>query len=46
VAIAYRIEDKPSALDKIRVEVIVPTGAALTVERQVPSITTSVVDLG
>ncbi|HEY8110305.1 MAG TPA: archaellin/type IV pilin N-terminal domain-containing protein [Candidatus Nitrosotenuis sp.] len=46
VAIAYRIEDKPSALDKIRVEIIVPTGAALTVERQVPSITTSVVDLG
>ena len=46
VAIAYRIEDKPVALDKIRVEVVVPTGAALTVERQVPSITTSVVDLG
>jgi flagellin FlaB len=46
VAIAYRIEDKPSALDKIRVEVIVPTGAALTVERQVPSISTSVVNLG
>ena len=46
VAVAYRIEDKPSALDKIRVEIVVPTGAALTVERQVPSITTSVVDLG
>ena len=46
VAIAFQPNDKPSALDKIRVEVIVPTGAALTVERQVPSITTSVVDLG
>src|SRR3989338_10711892 len=46
VAVAYRIEDKPVALDKIRVEIVVPTGAALTVERQVPSITTSVVDLG
>jgi archaeal flagellin FlaB len=46
VAIAFQPNDKPSALDKIRVEVIVPTGAALSVERQVPSITTSVVDLG
>ncbi|QLH08186.1 flagellin [Candidatus Nitrosotenuis sp. DW1] len=46
VAIAYRIEDKPSALDKIRVEVIVPTGAALTVERQIPTISTGVVNLG
>ena len=46
VAIAYRIEDKPAALDKVKIEIIVPTGAALTVERQVPSITTSVVDLG
>jgi flagellin FlaB len=46
LAIAFRAEDKPQALDKIRVEVVVPTGAALTVERQVPSITTSVVDLG
>ncbi|MEM3064095.1 MAG: archaellin/type IV pilin N-terminal domain-containing protein [Candidatus Nitrosotenuis sp.] len=46
LAIAFRTEDKPQALDKLRVEVVVPTGAALTVERQVPSITTSVVDLG
>jgi flagellin FlaB len=46
VSIAYRIEDKPSALDQIKIEVVVPTGAALTVERQVPSITTSIVDLG
>ncbi|MEM3170152.1 MAG: archaellin/type IV pilin N-terminal domain-containing protein [Candidatus Nitrosotenuis sp.] len=46
LAIAFRTEDKPQALDKLRIEVVVPTGAALTVERQVPSITTSVVDLG
>jgi flagellin FlaB len=46
VAVAYRVEDKPIALDKIRIEIVVPTGAALTVERQVPTISTSIVNLG
>ncbi len=46
IAIAYKSADRPSALDSIKVEVVVPTGSALTVERQVPSITTSVVDMG
>lgn len=46
LAIVYANADRPSALDKVRAEVLVPSGAALTVERQVPSITTEVVDLG
>ncbi|MCH7966651.1 MAG: flagellin [Thaumarchaeota archaeon] len=46
VAIAYKSGDRPASLDKIRVEIIVATGASLTVERQVPVITTQVVDLG
>jgi archaeal flagellin FlaB len=46
VAVAYSSADRPSALDKVRVEIVVPTGAPLTVERQVPNITNSVVDLG
>jgi len=46
LAIAYKVGDRPSALDKIRAEVLVPTGSALTIERQVPSVTTAVVDLG
>jgi flagellin FlaB len=46
LAIAYKTADRPSALDKIRAEILVPTGSALTIERQVPSVTTSVVDLG
>jgi flagellin FlaB len=46
MAIAYDANDKPSSLDNIKVEVVVPTGSALTVERSVPSVTTSVVDLG
>ena len=46
LAIAYKTTDRPGALDHLGVEIIVPTGAALTVERTVPSITTSVVDMG
>ncbi len=46
LAIAYAVGDRPTSLDKIRAEVLLPTGASLTVERQVPSITTEIVDLG
>ena len=46
IAIVYKDADRPVALDKIKAEIIVATGASLTVERQVPAITTSVVDLG
>ena len=46
LAIAYKSADRPVVLDKIKAEIIVPTGAALTVERQIPPITTSVLDLG
>ncbi len=46
LAIAYKSADRPASLDNIRVEIIPATGASLTVERQVPTITTTVVDLG
>ena len=46
LAIAYTDAERPIALDKIKAEIIVPSGAALTVERQVPTITNQVVDLG
>ena len=46
LAIVYATQERPSALDTIRAEVLLPTGASLTVERQVPNITTEVVDLG
>ena len=46
IAIAYASADRPGALDNIKVEIIVPTGSALTVERSVPSVTTNIVDLG
>ena len=38
--------DTPGALDKFKVELIPPTGATLTVERQVPNISTDYLDLG
>jgi len=46
LAIAYARDDRPTSLDKIRAEILLPSGASLTVERQVPAITTEVVDLG
>jgi flagellin FlaB len=46
LAIAFATSDRPAALDKIRAEIVVPTGSALTVERQVPNITNLVVDMG
>ena len=48
IAIAFDAEnsERPAALDKLRAEVLVPTGAPLTVERSVPNITNLVVDMG
>ena len=46
LAVAYVLADRPASLDKIRVEIIPATGSSLTVERQVPVITSAVVDLG
>jgi len=46
LVIQYKSTDRPAQLDNIKAEVVLPTGSALTVERQVPAITTSVVDLG
>src|SRR5574338_259225 len=46
LAIAYKSGDRPAALDHVRAEIVVPTGAPLTVERQVPNITNLVVDMG
>ena len=37
--------DRPMALDEATVEMLVPTGAVMTVSRVVPTITTTVVDL-
>jgi flagellin FlaB len=46
IGIGYRALDKPSSLDKIRAEVLLPSGATLTVERNIPNLTSLVTDLG
>ena len=44
--IQHEVNERPASLDTIRAELLVPTGATLTIERQVPNITNLVVDLG
>jgi len=46
LAIAFSSTNRPAELDTIRAELIVAAGASLTVERQIPNITSEVVDLG
>ncbi|MCH7966653.1 MAG: flagellin [Thaumarchaeota archaeon] len=45
-AIAFSISERPQSLEVIRLEVILPTGAPLTIERTVPNISSVIVDLG
>jgi len=44
--IQHQVDERPATLDTMRAEIMIPTGAALTVERQVPNITNLVTDLG
>jgi len=46
IGIAYAPGDRPVGLDKIRAEVLLSSGATLTVERNVPNLTSLVTDLG
>jgi archaeal flagellin FlaB len=46
LAIVFSANNRPAELDTIRAELIVASGASLTVERQIPNIISEVVDLG
>lgn len=46
LVIVYKNGDQPKQLDSVKAEIIVPTGSALTIERQVPAVTETTVDLG
>ena len=46
VAVIFAAGDRPQELDTIRMEIIIAAGASLTIERNIPNITTEVVDLG
>jgi len=44
--IQHEVNERPGSLDKVRAEILISTGASLTIERQVPNITNLVIDLG
>ncbi len=46
IGIAYNAADRPGGLDKIRAEVLLSSGATLTIERNIPNLTSIIVDLG
>jgi flagellin FlaB len=46
VLVMFKNPDKPTSLDEVKTEIIVPTGSLLTVKRHVPSISDAIVDLG
>ena len=46
IGIGYRTQDKPTGLDKIKVELLLSSGATLTVERNIPNLTSMITDLG
>jgi flagellin FlaB len=46
IAIGYKTQDKPLGLDKIRIEVLLSSGATMTVERNIPNLTSTITDLG
>ena len=46
LSVAYSTNDKPGALENISWEVSTPKGSPMTVGRNVPNITTQIVDLG
>jgi len=46
LSVAYTTKDKPGALENISWEVSTPKGSPMTVGRNVPNITTQIVDLG
>ena len=46
LVIQFKHDERPSALDSLRIEIMLPTGAPLTIERQIPNVTNLVTDLG
>ena len=45
-AIAFEESERPQSLDILRMEVILPDGTPMTMERTVPNISSAIVDLG
>jgi len=46
VAVQHKTDERPVAIDTLRLEILLPVGAPLTIERHVPNLTNLVTDLG
>jgi len=46
LSIGWNAADPPNSLDKIKIELTITGGATLTVERDVPNISSAIIDLG
>ena len=46
LVVAFATGDNPTPLDKVKIELIPSSGATMTVERQIPNISSDYVDLG
>ncbi len=46
LVVAFATGDNPTPLDRVKIELIPPSGATMTVERQIPNISSNYVDLG
>jgi len=46
LAVAFAESERPGSLDNVRIEIYIPVGAPLSIERIVPNITHKVVDMG
>jgi flagellin FlaB len=46
IGIGYRVQDMPVSLDKVRAEMLLSSGATITVERNIQNITSMIPDLG
>jgi len=46
LSVAWNAGEEPASLDKIKIELTITGGATLTVERDIPNISSRVIDLG
>jgi len=46
LSVAWDVGEEPSSLDKIKIELTITGGATLTIERNVPNVSSRVIDLG
>lgn len=46
LAVAFEAAERPAALDTMKIEIVLATGATLTIERDIPGLSTTMINLG